>query len=135
MTSGALSFGGLVGMALSKYHGYEPRFFQAYVSLFVVGLGSIMFHTTLMYKYQMADELPMSWGSLVWFYTIGNHYDKPGEQQYNWKPILLFGIANSLFFIFVTQEYPAIFQVRAKWTFIESTFDVETYIELRSGSY
>jgi len=38
--------------------------------LFMVGLGSWMFHMTLLYKYQLLDELPMILGSLVFGYIV-----------------------------------------------------------------
>eukprot|EP01134_Creolimax_fragrantissima_P005233 CFRG5233T1 len=111
LSSGVLSLCGLIGMYQSWIYGLESRFFVAYVSLFVVGLGSILFHTTLLYEYQMADELPMSWGALVWLYTVRNHHDIGEKKSVGWVPVLLFGIATTLFFYFVTQEYPAVFQI------------------------
>jgi len=41
-----------------------------YFFLFLVGVGSWMFHMTLLYKYQMLDELPMILGSLVFVYIV-----------------------------------------------------------------
>ncbi len=35
-----------------------------------VGFGSTMFHGTLLYEWQMADEIPMVWSILCWLYAM-----------------------------------------------------------------
>ena len=46
------------------------RFHLCFASLFVVGIGSWMFHMTLQYEMQMLDELPMVWGGLTILYCM-----------------------------------------------------------------
>jgi len=44
------------------------RFTVGFFFLFLVGVGSTLFHATLLYHYQLMDELPMILGSLVFVY-------------------------------------------------------------------
>eukprot|EP01117_Protostelium_nocturnum_P010329 TRINITY_DN3710_c0_g1_i1.p1 TRINITY_DN3710_c0_g1~~TRINITY_DN3710_c0_g1_i1.p1 ORF type:complete len:310 (-),score=52.00 TRINITY_DN3710_c0_g1_i1:239-1168(-) len=46
------------------------RFCVGFFFLFLVGIGSWMFHMTLLYKYQMLDELPMILGSIVFVHIV-----------------------------------------------------------------
>jgi len=48
----------------------EQRFLLAYISLGVIGIGSFMFHATLMYEMQLMDELPMLFTVCVLTYSI-----------------------------------------------------------------
>jgi len=50
----------------NQFYSFSIGFFF----LFFVGVGSWMFHMTLLYKYQMLDELPMILGSIVFVYII-----------------------------------------------------------------
>ncbi|PRP75023.1 hypothetical protein PROFUN_07416 [Planoprotostelium fungivorum] len=63
-----------IGAAAAR-NGFTPKnafysFTIGFFFLFLVGIGSWMFHMTLLYKYQMLDELPMILGSLVFVYII-----------------------------------------------------------------
>ena len=42
-----------------------PRFHLCFASLLIVGIGSGMFHMTLLYEMQLLDELPMIWGGFI----------------------------------------------------------------------
>ena len=42
----------------------------AFLSMGVVGLGSVMFHGTLRFEMQLMDELPMLWCALCMFYNL-----------------------------------------------------------------
>ncbi|TPX32844.1 hypothetical protein SmJEL517_g04120 [Synchytrium microbalum] len=46
----------------------EWRFVTAYLSLGIVGAGSTLFHGTLLYEFQLADELPMVYGMAAFVY-------------------------------------------------------------------
>ena len=50
--------------------GFEKRLIAAYTSLFVIGLGSVMFHATLRYEMQLMDEVPMIYGTAVIGYCV-----------------------------------------------------------------
>ena len=46
--------------------GRETRFLVSEVLVIIIGLGSALFHGTLTFYGQLADELPMIWGVSVW---------------------------------------------------------------------
>ena len=46
------------------------RFAFLYISLLITGIGSWMFHMTLLYEMQLLDELPMIWGSSYMVYCL-----------------------------------------------------------------
>jgi len=48
----------------------KRRVHMAYVALAIVGIGSALFHATLLYSAQLLDELPMIYGTLVFIYAI-----------------------------------------------------------------
>ena len=41
-----------------------------YLCLLITGIGSWMFHMTLIYEMQLLDELPMVWGSSYMVYCL-----------------------------------------------------------------
>lgn len=50
--------------------GYEARYLFCYFALLVIGVGSWLFHMTLMYPMQLMDEIPMVFGSAGLTYCI-----------------------------------------------------------------
>jgi len=48
----------------------QPCIHASYLALAVVGVGSALFHGTLLYSCQLLDELPMIYGTLIFLYTI-----------------------------------------------------------------
>ena len=46
------------------------RFSILYLCLLLTGIGSWMFHMTLLYEMQLLDELPMVWGSSYMVYSL-----------------------------------------------------------------
>jgi dihydroceramidase len=48
----------------------ERRFLLQYASLFLIGLGSWLFHMTLVFEMQMLDELPMLYCTCVLIYNL-----------------------------------------------------------------
>jgi len=72
MSSLPISALGLFGMwfTLSSHRTFQWSFLSAYFGLFVVGLGSALFHGTLLFEAQMADEFPMIVGSLIYAYIV-----------------------------------------------------------------
>ncbi|KAF9112958.1 Alkaline ceramidase 3 [Mortierella sp. AM989] len=62
------------------------RFKLAFRTITVVGIGSFLFHATLLHKMQMLDELPMLYSVLVLFFClIESRYGR----QPSWFPVLL----------------------------------------------
>lgn len=59
---------GLIGLFLHRK--LESRIRLCYLSIAVVGLGSLAFHTSLRFELQMLDELPMLYGCLVFLYCV-----------------------------------------------------------------
>merc|ERR1712224_438943 len=48
----------------------EQRFVIVFLLLAFVGVGSIAFHSTLLYESQLLDELPMVYGTCAMIYCI-----------------------------------------------------------------
>jgi dihydroceramidase len=46
------------------------RFLWCFASLFIVGVGSWLFHMTLRYDMQLLDEVPMVWGGCILSYCM-----------------------------------------------------------------
>jgi dihydroceramidase len=69
VSSLAMVLAGVLGIAL-HHRVLERRFMLAFAMVSVVGLGSIAFHTTLLFQYQMLDELPMLYLALVMVYIL-----------------------------------------------------------------
>lgn len=75
----------------------EWRFCLAFGGFIVVGLGSCLFHATLLRHWQLADQLPMLWSNFVLLYVNMAMFRKVGEQNLLLKAVLLLlGIASTL---------------------------------------
>lgn len=51
-------------------HGHELRFLIVAIGFATVGIGSWMFHMTLLYEYQLLDELPMIYATCVPYWIV-----------------------------------------------------------------
>lgn len=63
--------------------GLERRYILCFVLLLITGVGSWMFHMTLLYEMQLLDELPMVWGASYFVYCQfrANHSFKEGGRR------------------------------------------------------
>jgi dihydroceramidase len=73
VSSLTMVFLGLFGMWFSyknNTHLKAQSYISAFFGLTMVGVGSVLFHSTLLFEAQMADELPMILGTLVYMYIV-----------------------------------------------------------------
>ena len=68
ISSLAILAAGLLGMIYTRR--LERRFYLAYATIAAVGVGSVLFHMTLLRPMQMLDEVPMLWAVIVMVYCI-----------------------------------------------------------------
>ncbi|CAG8608899.1 13490_t:CDS:2 [Acaulospora morrowiae] len=67
--------------------GFEKRFQVCFATIIVVGIGSILFHGTLLFSLQLFDEVPMMFCVLVLCYSV---IENRKERKYgNWFPVAL----------------------------------------------
>eukprot|EP01147_Barroeca_monosierra_P000328 gene328-3696_t len=59
---------GLYGVFHWRKLRHELRFIILWLTIIAVGIGSALFHGTLLFSMQMMDELPMVYAMLVWIY-------------------------------------------------------------------
>ena len=52
-----------------RHQQLELKFWASYIGVFVIGLGSVAFHGTLLRWGQVLDEVPMLWASLCFLYV------------------------------------------------------------------
>lgn len=100
----------LFGLYCSIKYGYEKRIMAICIMTAIIGIGSGLFHGTLLFYCQLGDELPMLWGCLVCLYSLIE--DGP-KIRYPKLPYLIaaFGIAWSLASPWTHLYYPLCFQV------------------------
>lgn len=67
LSSLAISFGGLMGLYWSIKYGHPRQLIILSILVTVVGLGSALFHGTLLFIPQLLDELPMLWAMSSFF--------------------------------------------------------------------
>ena len=58
------------GIIDSLRQGFELRYTLCYALLLLTGIGSWMFHMTLLFEMQLLDELPMVWGGSFMLYSL-----------------------------------------------------------------
>ncbi len=90
VSSLAMVLAGVLGILLHRGV-MERRFMLAFAMVSVVGLGSIAFHATLQFQYQMMDELPMIYLALVIVFILLEN--RPERRFGSWFPIGLFAYA------------------------------------------
>ncbi|OLY80382.1 Alkaline ceramidase 3 [Smittium mucronatum] len=97
------------GIKNSLKMGLEIRYVFCYLGMVLVGLGSFMFHMTLKYSWQLADELPMIYCTAVVLYCSYNasNLGKPSTIV----PILLFVYSVLVTVTYVYLNIPAFHQV------------------------
>jgi len=101
---------GLYGMYTVTRDRLELRFFVSYFMLFLVGVGSTLFHMTLQYWGQMLDELPMVYSSCAFIYSLKMIEEKKGESDKRLVGLLI--IYSFLFSaVYLTFPFPIIHQV------------------------
>jgi dihydroceramidase len=61
---------GIVGLIETQRMGLGRNYGLSFFCLAIVGLGSVLFHATLLYSCQLADELPMVFGTLAGMYQM-----------------------------------------------------------------
>ncbi|TPX47423.1 hypothetical protein SeMB42_g02363 [Synchytrium endobioticum] len=59
-----------IGLDSCRRCNSEWRFVVAYINLGLVGLGSMLFHGTLLYESQLLDELPMLYGMAAFLFCV-----------------------------------------------------------------
>jgi len=93
ISSTPIIFLGILGFIANRTFALRYRYFIAYIFLTLTGIGSTMFHMTLLYSYQLLDELPMILGTLVFLYIATNLQSSFHRDHNVWKDrILLFGL-------------------------------------------
>jgi len=93
----------MLGAYLSYKQKAETKMQIAWFLLWVVGIGSALFHATLLYANQLADELPMIYGSLVFVYVCIEH-PSFSESFRKWIILLLILYGGAVTFIMLTHR-------------------------------
>ena len=72
----------IYGLINAYHQGIERRYMICYALLLLTGIGSWMFHMTLLFEMQLLDEIPMVWGGAFMLYSLyraRNSYDEGGK--------------------------------------------------------
>jgi len=98
-----LAFLPIVCLLHYRRENYQFRFKLMCGVVSTVGIGSALFHGTLKFYCQLADELPMLWATLIQLYVLFDDDKdfgpiKSGVSKYRnlWRGLLLFGVAWSV---------------------------------------
>eukprot|EP00735_Rhodelphis_limneticus_P004137 TRINITY_DN15693_c0_g1::TRINITY_DN15693_c0_g1_i1::g.18817::m.18817 TRINITY_DN15693_c0_g1::TRINITY_DN15693_c0_g1_i1::g.18817 ORF type:complete len:318 (-),score=24.05,sp/Q9NUN7/ACER3_HUMAN/33.85/3e-37,Ceramidase/PF05875.7/1.2e-53,DUF1129/PF06570.6/4.7e+02,DUF1129/PF06570.6/2.8e+03,DUF1129/PF06570.6/0.13,7TM-7TMR_HD/PF07698.6/1.1e+03,7TM-7TMR_HD/PF07698.6/0.093,7TM-7TMR_HD/PF07698.6/32,7TM-7TMR_HD/PF07698.6/3.3e+02,DUF4131/PF13567.1/6.7,DUF4131/PF13567.1/1.3e+02 TRINITY_DN15693_c0_g1_i1:43-930(-) len=101
---------GLLGFFYVQH--LERRYQFVYVMVMVTGMGSALFHATLLYKNQLADELPMTWSIVLWIYVIyGNHVHPKNEKKWITYALTIYVLIMTYIQWTITLEHPIYFQL------------------------
>lgn len=92
----------------------ETRFLMSSLGLAFVGLGSAYFHGTLTHLGQMADELPMVYSMIIWWYILlkMDDFADVDRKIFRFNKYVLFGIFYACLWTYVhsLQSFVLIFQ-------------------------
>jgi dihydroceramidase len=81
-----------VGVYLTLKYELETRFLFCFGSIFVMGWGSVLFHSTLLRATQILDEIPMVLSGLTFMYVIKCMQDQELDEEQRKKHSLQWGI-------------------------------------------
>ncbi|KAG4093959.1 aPHC-domain-containing protein [Neocallimastix lanati (nom. inval.)] len=85
--------------SIRKYH-YEQRYFWANFGLLCIGIGSWLFHMTLKYQMELADELPMIYTCYIAIFCI---FEISNDCTYRPRITLILWLAAILFTLTYTE--------------------------------
>lgn len=81
ISSGFMVLAPLLMVGVGVREGHDRRFLLSFLAVAVVGIGSWLFHMTLLYSMQLMDELPMIWGGC--FATYSFYMMRKKEEEEN----------------------------------------------------
>lgn len=87
------------------------RFTVGGVAMIVLGLGSFLFHATMLYSMQLADELPMSYGALLMIYMC---LESEALPKYPALPYILgaYAVVTTVVQIIITKTIPIFHEIQ-----------------------
>jgi len=111
LSSLALVFYGVFGVYIARKYQLERSVMLSNFTLILVGIGSTLFHATLLYEYQLTDELPMIYGDIALCYLVfADHIRKPTFTKI--LPFILLSFAGLIsFFMYLDPNNPLFLQV------------------------
>jgi len=71
----------VLGSWLTLKYKLENRFLVCFSSIFIMGLGSIAFHATLLRTTQILDEIPLIFSALTFVYILNTMQDELAERD------------------------------------------------------
>ncbi|KAI8322247.1 alkaline ceramidase 3 [Martensiomyces pterosporus] len=122
------------GMWKVRSTGQENRFLLCYLGMFVVGTGSWLFHMTLQYQWQLADELPMVYCTCVCIYCALRADAKVGTDVF--ISLALFSYSAVVTLVYLQVRNPVFHQVAyAVEVFIILIRSTMHQIEIRKSNW
>ncbi|XP_046852710.1 alkaline ceramidase 3-like [Xenia sp. Carnegie-2017] len=89
--------------------GVDARFVMSFLSVVAIGIGSTLFHATLLYKMQLLDELPMIYCTYIILYCVLTCNDEPHKKTFYLKFFLTIScVIVTLIYLIVVN--PLVFQ-------------------------
>jgi dihydroceramidase len=85
------------------------RFTFQHAALSVVGLGSMALHGTLGAIWQSADEVPMLWQNIIFFYVLAEVHSPKGKNRIQYLPefLVTIGVIQTVLYYTMQQFYAA----------------------------
>ncbi|KAJ3271819.1 hypothetical protein HDV01_006331 [Terramyces sp. JEL0728] len=106
----------------------ETREHSGTLALVVIGVGSWLFHMTLLYSTQLCDELPMIYGTCLCMYNVLTLYDKHSKKSI----IGLISYSLIITVIYVILRIPLLFQASyALLSLVFAVIPVRQTLQLR----